>query len=105
MKAYIETAGDQYVGINGEFITIDGLTINDDKDRQITRKFLADAFGGFFDEKAGVRFEDECPDCGTKMVFSSSFEKKNGIDGLDEEFYDDVLACPNPHCISNLFIS
>jgi len=71
MKVYIETEGDHTVGIFPAEVTVDfgeGFDIdNYNEYREDTRISLSEAFHEILDNKVSVRFEDECPDCGTKL--------------------------------------
>jgi hypothetical protein len=69
MKIFIECAGDSSVGIPGDHLIIDweDLAGYCDDGREDIRQQLKSCFSEIFDEPAGVRFEDECPDCGKLM--------------------------------------
>jgi hypothetical protein len=89
MKAYITTTGDPSVGINGDDLTLDGLwDIDQQEDREDVRKALKAMYSDFLGEPAGVRFEDECPECGSR---SKTVKVGN----------HDVYDCTNPHCTLN----
>lgn len=65
MKVFITSAGDPSVGIRSITASVDiGIEPNDEEDREAIRETLANAFGEIWDDKVGVRFEDECVDCG-----------------------------------------
>jgi hypothetical protein len=66
--ATIETSGDRSVGIPGEQIEVrwcGARTVDDTGiDREFLRLRLIHCFIRLLDGKPGVRFSDECPDCG-----------------------------------------
>jgi hypothetical protein len=93
MKILIETAGDRSVGIQPDRITIDwpSLEVGDDSGRrEALRKDIQETFTNFLDERCGVRFDDECPDCGKVMFVAAS-----GRSGPHR-------TCNNPTCIRNI---
>lgn len=63
MKIFITTEGDRSVGVDPVKITIDGMP--DPIDREEERRLFHAWFGTYLDDMScGVRFEDECIDCG-----------------------------------------
>lgn len=73
---YIETAGDRSVGIFPTTATLDlGFEWLEEnrRDREILRQLVQTFFVDndlFGEARVGVRFMDECPDCGSRMVQS-----------------------------------
>lgn len=95
MKIYIETRGDTSVGIFPDFVEISmNRELPEDDEREEIRKQLVDFWNDFLDNgRITVRFEDECPDCGKKMPYTTL---KEGIG-----CYKEVWECSDPHCITN----
>jgi hypothetical protein len=62
MIVFIGTSGDRSVGILPHSITIEGLP--DPDDRETDRRELETFFAEFLGEPAGVRYQDECVECG-----------------------------------------
>jgi hypothetical protein len=67
-KVFVTAAGDKRAGIPAATITIDLGNCESlaevGEAREKTRASLQLAFNDILDEPTGVRFEDECPDCG-----------------------------------------
>jgi hypothetical protein len=68
---YISAKGDESAGIPGIQETLERLFLPDldmSEERERVRRIFTEAFSELWDDKAYVRFEDECPDCGKLKV-------------------------------------
>lgn len=67
MKIFIEVSGDVDVGIPRQTLILIGYPEPEThSQRQEDRLLLTDCFSQIFDWPVGIRFDDECPDCGIK---------------------------------------
>lgn len=90
MKIIITGLGDMSVGIRPLYFEFDypGLEqiLEDNPEfRESTRQTLIKAFTEIEDDKVGVVFKDECPECGKVMGHS----------------HGDIYFCKDKDCISN----
>jgi len=96
MKIFIEVVDGTSMGIPSETITIDWPNLDqytgskcnqrDDIRARLVRFFQYELDNG----DVGVRFEDECPECGETLKSGSGF-------------YESLTYCDNQICIYNLF--
>jgi len=79
MKVFVYGTGDPSVGISPVEATLEvniDIEDYDDDERIQLRKHLAEFIGDFFDDRIrNVIFEDECPDCLSKLVNEKCIEK------------------------------
>jgi hypothetical protein len=93
MKIFIHTSGDSSVGLSGCTGTIDFPSIPDNieahfcQEREETRKVIAECFEKLLEEKCGILFDDECPDCGSKEYKNNECKYKSCPQNIPEEDY------------------
>ena len=90
--AHVMVPGDPSVGIGHHEVSVVGLPIPTDEDREqarqdLTKYFREPWFLTMDGQHTSVRFNDECGDCGTRMKFNGLLVNQR--------------KCENPKCISN----
>ena len=105
MKIFIHHDGDMSVGIPGDELTIDWPKCDwhvDKENRENLRKGLQEFWADYFDAPkgaVGVRFEDECEECGKNM--GAKLRRTKRVRGLGYYSVTEYV-CTNPSCPTNL---
>ena len=101
MKSEIYIAGDPSVGIFSQYLSAE-LPFDefDDKDhREEVRKQLGALYSEWATEPVGVRFEDECPDCGHVDCSPHCINQQGRVMGLNKK--DTANRCRNQDWYDN----